>query len=272
MKSRLLVAAIGVPLTFIMLVLLPGLGTAIFCAAISCVASQEIYSATGVKTALPVALGCISSLLITALAYFAAPAWAVLAWCCFYVLLLFALWTAYYEKERVFGFAGFGAGMMAGLIIPGGMAALVLLRMAEHGRFTVLLPIIIAYAGDGGALFVGMLFGRHRLAPRTSPKKTVEGGLGGLFVSLALSLGYGLILQSCFSITVDFSALALTALISGIASPLGDLAFSLIKREFGVKDYGRLLPGHGGALDRFDSTIFAAPVVYLLLNMLSAVS
>ena len=157
---------------------------------------------------------------------------------------------------------------MAGLIIPGGMAALVLLRLAPHGRFAVLLPIIIAYAGDGGALFAGMLFGKHKLAPRTSPKKTIEGGIGGLVVAVGLSLLYGILLRFAFSVNVNFLMLAVTALVTGFASPLGDLAFSLIKREFGVKDYGKLLPGHGGALDRFDSTVFSAPVVYLLLTAL----
>lgn len=271
MKSRLLVAAIGVPLTFIMLVLLPDIGTAIFCAAISCVAAHEIYSSVGVTSLPPVVLGCVSSLLITALAWCGVGAYIALAWCVCYGVLLFAVWVAYYEKERVFGFAGLGAGLMAGLIIPGGMAALVLLRTAEHGRFTVLLPIIIAYAGDGGALFAGMLFGKHKLAPRTSPKKTIEGGLGGLVVAVGLSLVYGLVLRYGFDIALSFPMLALVALITGVVSQLGDLSFSLIKREFGVKDYGKLLPGHGGALDRFDSTIFAAPAVCLLLDVLNVI-
>jgi len=269
MKSRLLVAAVGVPLTLIMLVLLPDLGAAIFCAAISCVAVQEMFAAVGVRSVPALVLGCVSAMLITAMAYFGTSAYIVLAWCCIYGVLLFFLWVAYYEREKVFGFAGFGGGLMAGLIIPGGMAALVLLRIGIHGRFAVLLPIIIAYAGDGGALFAGMLFGKHKLAPRTSPKKTIEGGIGGLIVAVGLTLLYGVLLRFAFSVSVNFPMLALTALISGFAAPLGDLAFSLIKREFGVKDYGRLLPGHGGALDRFDSTVFAAPTVYLLLTALN---
>lgn len=269
MKSRLLVAAVGVPLTFIMLVLLPDIGAAIFCAAISCVAVQEMYSAVGVKSISAIALGCVSALLITAMAYFGAAASVALAWCVVYCLLLFFLWVAYYEREKAFGFVGFGGGLMAGLIIPAGMAALVLLRTGAYGRFTVLLPIIIAYAGDGGALFAGMLFGKHKLAPRTSPKKTIEGGIGGLVVAVGLSLLYGILLRFAFSVSVNFLMLAVTALVTGFASPLGDLAFSLIKREFGVKDYGKLLPGHGGVLDRFDSTVFAAPVVYLLLGALN---
>ena len=267
MKSRLLVAAVGVPLTFIVLVLLPELWAAIFCAAISCVAVREMYSAVGVHGNVSRSLGWASCLLLTAMAYFGATARFVLLWCFLYGVCIFALWVVYYERNIPFGFSGLGAGLMAGLIIPGGMATLVLLRVGEHGRFTVLLPIIIAYAGDGGALFTGMLLGKHKLAPRTSPKKTIEGSIGGLIVSVGLSLIYGLILRHGFGIELRLPALAIAALLSGAVSQLGDLAFSLIKREFGVKDYGKLLPGHGGALDRFDSTIFVAPAVYLLLDL-----
>lgn len=268
MKSRLLVAAVGVPLTFIMLVILPDLGAAVFCAGISCISVQEMYSAVGVKSVSALVLGCVSALFLTAMAYFGLPASIALTWCCIYCVLLFMLWVMHHERSSAFGFSGFGAGLMAGLIIPGGMAALVLLRMGTLGRFTVMLPIIIAYAGDGGALFSGMLFGKHKLAPKTSPKKTIEGSIGGLAVSVILSVLYGLVLRLGFDISFDLPMLALTALITGAVSQLGDLAFSLIKREFGVKDYGRLLPGHGGALDRFDSTVFAAPVVYLFLGLL----
>lgn len=268
MRSRLLVAAVGVPLTFIMLVLLPKLGAAVFCAGISCISAQEMFSAVGAKQPSALILSCVSSLLLTAMAFFGLPAQMALAWSCAYCVLLFLLWVICHERDSAFGFAGFGAGIMAGLIIPAGMAALLLLRVGDHGRFTVLLPIIIAYAGDGGALFAGMLFGKHKLAPKTSPKKTVEGSIGGLAVSVILSLLYALLLRGAFDISFSLPMVALVALITGAVSQLGDLAFSLIKREFGVKDYGRLLPGHGGALDRFDSTIFAAPVVYLLLDLM----
>ena len=268
MKSRLIVAAVGVPLTFIMLVLLPGVGTAIFCAAISCVAVHEMFSAVGVHSVPAVVLGCISALLITAMAYFGIGAYSVLAWCACYGALLFALWVAYYERERTFGFTGLAAGLMAGLIVPGGMAALVLIRMGAHGRFAVLLPIIVTFAGDGGALFMGMAFGKHRLAPRTSPKKTVEGGIGGLLIGTAVAAIYALVIHFGFDAAVNFPMLIIACLVGGIISQLGDLSFSLIKREFGVKDYGRILPGHGGALDRFDSTIFAAPALYLMMTAL----
>ncbi len=268
MKSRLLVAAVGVPLVFVLLVILPPWGTALLCAAISCLAAHEIFSAVGVKSPAAVVLGCLSALAVTAAAWLSLPLPWVLAWGAVAVLLLFALWVAYYEKERPFGFAGLGAGLLACLVIPGGMAALVLLRQGERGAFAVLLPILITFVGDAGALFTGMALGRHKLAPRTSPKKTVEGAVGGLLSSVLAALLFWLVLRYAFSVACDLPRLLLLALAGGLVSQLGDLAFSLIKREFGVKDYGKLLPGHGGALDRFDSTIFAAPVIYLLAEAL----
>lgn len=268
MKSRLLVAAFGVPLTVILLTVLPSAGTAVFCAFISCVAVHEMFSAVGVQSLAAVVLGVVSALLITAAAYFGLSAKIILAWCACYCILLFALWTAYYERDRVFGFAGLCAGLMAGLIVPGGMAALVLTRVTEHGRFIVLLPIIVTFAGDGGALFAGMAFGKHKLAPKTSPKKTVEGAIGGLFAATLIAVLYTLVLRFGFRLEFSILRIVIAALVCSVVSQLGDLAFSLIKREFGVKDYGKLLPGHGGALDRFDSTVFAAPAMYIMLTAL----
>lgn len=268
MKSRLLVAAVGVPLVFVLLVLLPPWGTALLAALVSCLAAHEMLAAVGLAQPFPTALGCLSALAVTAAAYFRLPLVWLAAWAALVILLLFALWVAYYEKERPFGLAGIGAGLLACLLIPAGMAALVLLRQGERGSCAVLLPIVVTFVGDAGALFTGMALGRHKLAPRTSPKKTVEGAVGGLLSSVAAALLFGLILRWAFAVPCALPQLLLSALIGGAVSQLGDLAFSLIKREFGVKDYGRLLPGHGGALDRFDSTVFAAPVLLLLTEAL----
>ena len=110
-----------------------------------------------------------------------------------------------------------------------------------------------------------MLFGKHKLAPRVSPKKTVEGAIGGLVggvLGTALMMAVGsYILRDAFW---DFGLLAVFGLLGSVISQIGDLSFSVIKREYGVKDYGHLLPGHGGILDRFDSVTFVAPFVWLL--------
>ena len=268
MKSRLLVAAVGVPLVFVLLVLLPPWGTALLSAGVSCLAAHELFCAVGVRSPAAVVLGCLSALAVTAAAWLGLPLVWVLAWGVLVIVLLFVLWVAYYEKERPFGFAGLGAGLLACLLVPGGMAALVLLRRGGQGQCAVLLPILVTFVGDAGALFTGMALGKHKLSPRTSPKKTVEGAVGGLVSSVLAALLFWLVIRYAFAVPCDLPRLLLVALAGGLVSQLGDLAFSLIKREFGVKDYGKLLPGHGGALDRFDSTIFAAPVIYLLAEAL----
>ena len=115
------------------------------------------------------------------------------------------------------------------------------------------------------------MFGKHKLAPLVSPKKTVEGGIGGLVGGV-----FGMVLFNVIvSHTIHDAYMApfhilLFGIVGSIISQIGDLSFSVIKREFGVKDYGKLLPGHGGILDRFDSVTFVAPFVWQTLHILSA--
>jgi phosphatidate cytidylyltransferase len=133
-----------------------------------------------------------------------------------------------------------------------------------------LLPIVIAFTSDSLALFAGMAFGRHKLAPQLSPKKTVEGALGGFFGAIACTLLYGLILRTWCGITVCYPILALYGGLGSVVSQMGDLFFSYIKRQYGIKDYGNVFPGHGGVLDRFDSVIFCAPFIELLFRLAPA--
>lgn len=121
----------------------------------------------------------------------------------------------------------------------------------------------IIWADDSGAYITGKLFGRKKMIPRISPNKTWEGALGGVLISLLVSI----IFFSFFNHFSIFQVILIT-LATIIAGTFGDLAESLIKRNFGVKDSGKLLPGHGGFLDRFDSMIFAAPVYYLIVSFI----
>ena len=130
----------------------------------------------------------------------------------------------------------------------------------------VFFPLCISFGSDTFAFFAGLLFGKHKLTP-VSPKKTVEGAIGGLVggvIGTTLMMAVGsYVLADAFW---NFKLLALFGLVGSAISQIGDLSFSVIKREFGVKDYGNLLPGHGGVLDRFDSVTFVAPFVWLILG------
>ena len=153
-------------------------------------------------------------------------------------------------------------------VIPLSLSCLGYLRLqGEHGLFYVLLALIMPWFADIGAYFVGTLCGKHKLCPNISPKKTVEGLIGGVVVSVGVTLLAAWVYVRFFAheAVVCWWQLAVLSLVCAPLSVLGDLFASIIKRQSGAKDYGHLIPGHGGVMDRFDSLIFTAPVLYLVV-------
>ena len=143
------------------------------------------------------------------------------------------------------------------------------LRMEAAGihRAYLLLPFILSFACDTFAYFAGMAFGKHKLAPKVSPKKTVEGSIGGMAGNVVCGLIFAFVMDRWFGGSIGYGPMALLALLCGIVAQVGDLSFSLIKREFGIKDYGHLFLEHGGVLDRFDSVLFVTPVIEIILSL-----
>jgi phosphatidate cytidylyltransferase len=135
----------------------------------------------------------------------------------------------------------------------------ILIRDKNHGSALIWLVFIIAWCSDTFAYYVGRSMGKHKLCPLVSPKKTVEGSIGGILGSIV-----GVLIWGYFNRGIDFHwyQLIILAMCGSVISQIGDLSASLIKRYIGIKDYGNIMPGHGGILDRFDSILFAAPVVY----------
>ena len=126
--------------------------------------------------------------------------------------------------------------------------------LREVSMTIVWLPFIFAFGSDTGAYFIGSKFGKHKLTPELSPKKSVEGAVGGFVTSAIL--------------TVIYSAMALVGAVGSVFAQFGDLAASSIKRYVGIKDYGKLMPGHGGVLDRFDSVLFTLPYTALVFSLI----
>lgn len=143
-------------------------------------------------------------------------------------------------------------------------SALSILRYLPMGFYQCGMVYIAAWISDVFAYFTGVLFGKHKLIPEISPKKTVEGSLGGiLFAALAMLL-YGFLLSVFADVTPNYWILGIGGILLPIAGQIGDLLASLLKREHGVKDYGRLMPGHGGVMDRFDSVLAVAAATMIL--------
>lgn len=139
------------------------------------------------------------------------------------------------------------------------------------GGFYLIMALGSAWLSDTGAYFTGRAFGRHKLAPHVSPNKTVEGSVGGVIVCtvfmLLLALGYGAIMNTLgYPVWIRYGRLLLATPVFSVLGMLGDLSASVIKRQFHVKDFGHIMPGHGGIMDRFDSVLFTLPSVYIIAH------
>lgn len=277
-----MVAVVGVPFLLLVLAWAPTGATAVLLTGMCAIGAYEFMHAVagekGKKLVpftmlaaglVPVCIyseECIRNLELTALPVL--PFTAILA--LVFVFLLFVFAILHYGKEGAVSFADVTAAIFGGLVFPLMLSCLLLLRIvSEMGKLLVFLPLCISFGSDTFALFAGMLFGKHKLAPYVSPKKTVEGAVGGIVGGVlgTLLLAYigANVIRDAF---MGPSHILLFGIVGSVISQIGDLSFSVIKREFGVKDYGKLLPGHGGILDRFDSVTFVAPFVYLTLMVL----
>ena len=272
MKQRILVAVVGIPLLLLVLCWAPHWATAALLAALGIIGAHELLAAVcgPEKTRqLWVLAGALAVLTVFSTyagldAYkktvLAAAPWLL----CAGVALLFFLAVRWYGRENAIAFQDICTVLLGGVAIPLAMSCLLRLRLLTYGGGLVLMPLVAAFMSDSAALFTGMACGKHKLAPKASPKKTVEGAVGGLVGGVLGMIVFRIVF---FFVTVEPLPIGwcmVIGLAGAFMGQLGDLSFSIIKRQFGIKDYGRLLPGHGGVLDRFDSVIFAAPVVWMI--------
>ena len=150
------------------------------------------------------------------------------------------------------------------IYITFGFTSIVLLRDLPHGNLLILLVFIGAWVTDGAAYFVGRALGKHKLIPDVSPKKTIEGAVGGsIFCAISFVL-FGFVAGKFTPSSANIIEMLIAGLIISVISQFGDLIASLIKRHYGIKDYGKIFPGHGGVMDRFDSIIAIAPFLLMI--------
>lgn len=189
----------------------------------------------------------------------------------FFVLFLMILMAVY-----VFTFPKYEAGQVMtaffGLIYVAVMLSYIYrTRVMEGGQLLVWLVFLSSWGCDTCAYCVGMLIGKHKMAPKLSPKKSVEGGIGGIAGAGILGAVYGAVFGNSMGAALNSPVLdcVIICMVGAVISQIGDLAASAIKRNHNVKDYGKLIPGHGGILDRFDSVIFVAPGIYYTIILLT---
>ena len=272
MRNRIIVALICVPVFFVVLFFLPDYILAAVISIICAVIAYELIHVIAPKGNERTRIYAVfSAALIPIGAYFNISATVFPAVFLTLMCLMFIEAIIAYKTIRKITFAQILITLFGGTLIPLMLSSLVSLRILPGGRLLVLLPVISAFITDGGSYFIGMLLGKHRAFPLVSPKKTVEGCIGGLVVGTLAIIIYGVVLLFTTLNGVMFWALLIYGVTGAILTELGDLAFSLVKREYDIKDYGRLLPGHGGILDRFDSMIFAAPAMHLLVLVIPAI-
>ena len=182
-----------------------------------------------------------------------------------YALYILAVWVFSYQKNQEIDMNRLITSAIVSLYIIGATSSIVMVREVSGGEYYWYFIFIGAWASDIFAYFTGMLFGKHKLIPAVSPKKTVEGAIGGTVFCIIFFVGYGMIINSLTQYEISLVVLVFAGLLSAFVSMIGDLSMSVIKRTYGIKDYGKLFPGHGGVLDRFDSILAVAVVMALFL-------
>ena len=183
------------------------------------------------------------------------------------VLLLALMAIAVFAKGRV-TVTELALAFMVTLYIVLGFSSIIFLRdVASIGSYLYLLVFIGAWVTDIMAYFVGVLFGKHKLIPEVSPKKTIEGSVGGTAFCALAFLGYGLLLQSFDKLAVaNLPLLILCGAVIAVVAQIGDLSMSFLKRHYQIKDFGNVFPGHGGMLDRFDSVLAVSSLLFFAIT------
>ena len=266
MKTRILAGAAIVGVLLAVLFLAPGWISAIFVGLMTALASYELL--WGIGLVKHRRLNIYSSVMA-----FAVSIWSYFGCPYPYALMGILLYTAVLMGEML------GAKLqlkpqdaffclVSGLLIPFLLSSLVRISNLERGKLLLVIPFIMAFFSDTGAYFIGVLFGKHKMAPLISPKKSWEGFFGGIAVALLGMVLYCFILRRFCHMQASYLLALLYGLLGALGGVFGDLSMSVIKRQAGVKDYGNLIPGHGGILDRFDSVLITAPLTEALLLIL----
>ena len=263
MKTRVITAVVAIGLFVPVLFFLPTICLTLVCGVLMAVGAWELLYATKSCPKHPfLYLSCIAAFFVPLTA--SQPGGQLWPFLTVAALYMMAAFTCAVFDHKTIQYDMVGKGFLAALVLPLCFASFVRIRNGENGALLVLMPWVTVWVCDSFALFTGMLFGKHKLAPYVSPKKTIEGAVGGLIWATIACILYVVIMNHCFDLVLSLWPAILVGIVGSTAGQIGDLSLSVIKRGAGIKDYGNLFPGHGGVWDRFDSILFAAPLFELL--------
>ena len=267
MKTRIISAAILVPILFLLVLVAPVAVAANVMGLLLAIAVYELLYRTGlIKHPRLVIYSCFMA--------FSVCIWSYLGGIrAYFEIILLVFWLLMFSEMMLdhvkVRFEMLAMCFTAGIVIPYMLSSLIRILNLDVGRYVILIPFVVAFMSDTGAYFIGLKFGHHKLAPVVSPNKTIEGAVGGVLFATVSMLVYALILDLLpGGLRVNYGLALLYGFAGSLVGIFGDLSFSIIKRQTGIKDYGNLIPGHGGVLDRFDSLTVVAPAMEVLLLLL----
>lgn len=264
-KSFLTRLLSGIVLVILILVtIIPG-GRILFAAnlIISLIGVYELYRVMGIEKKLPGITGYVAVISYYALLFMGKTQNMLILMIVFLILLLaqYVFMFPEYKTEEI-------SNAIMGMLYAGVMLSYIYnVRIGENGVYTVWLIFLCSWGSDTCAYVAGVAFGKHKMAPVLSPKKSIEGAVGGVIGAAVLGAVYAAIFADKLNMTNPVLIFAIICAAGALISMVGDLAASAIKRNHGIKDYGKLIPGHGGIMDRFDSVIYVAPIIWILLQI-----
>lgn len=266
MKTRVISGVVGIAIFIGVIYFMPPIVAVIAYSLICALAAYEFLGTTKfVNRGLFLSVCVLAALAVPSITIYSAS-FNILT--LIYVLTIVIFLLAIFNPEKV-TVDQIAKAYLGAIIIPFLLSSVIrIFMLAQNGSVYVLMPFVAAWCSDSGALLGGIMFGKHKLAPLISPKKTIEGAIGGVVGGVVGMLIFGLVATFFFKIEVNYGVLAVAGVAGSIVGQLGDLSFSFIKRGAGIKDFGKIMPGHGGVLDRFDSVIFTAPLFEIILHFL----
>ena len=270
MKTRIISAAVGIVLLIITLIFRATVLLDIVIGILALIAAYEILNTTKAIKVMPFA---IISAIYAILSVFTVRGFFGISFTVLTILytILFCACVLYsFEKIRITSmFTAYGMTLFTAY----GFSRIISVLDAKFGMFYFIVIDFCAWGSDTGAYFAGSAFGKHKLAPVLSPKKTVEGLIGGVALNLILCVVFGLIYGAAVKDVQSLSVLGLIpiAIIGSLVSVIGDLFASAIKRYYKIKDYGNIMPGHGGVLDRFDSFLMVTVYIVMIMQLFTLV-